>query len=477
MFLPVLVICGLLLGACNAVAGGNSQVTYQISPTFREVYEKLGGEDVFGPAISDTLSFDPYQCQYTVNAMFCVNPQSTDSGRLFLYPLGAAMAVKEDPSQSPAESGSTVIDGYTLYDEFLALYNQLGAQFTGRPLTQAHINYSQQRVEQYFENVGFYRKFSDAAGEVHLLAYGAYSCMDECSYTPLVEASILNATRAGQNQPLLGGLSEIADTAILGEPLTQPYIAADGMEEQVYENAVVYAPVNDLEAARLRPISTLLNSPQTEPGPQKYTSSDGMVFYTVKGGKGYHVPLVFDQFIAAHGGMDYSGSPIDEVFQYTGNVYRQCFENYCLDYDASASESARVRLAPLGIQYLQQISGNSAPTLESADLSAGNLVLSVAEQSNQVAASDQQKIDILVSQRSNQQPVTNVTATLVIALPDGSQYTASFPATGLDGRASLLVPAMKGVANGTILKYQVCLDGTDGNPVCATGSYLIWPKE
>jgi hypothetical protein len=240
---------------------------------------------------------------------------------------------------------------------------------------------------------------------------------------------------------------------------------------------VVYAPVNDLEAARLRPISTLLNSPQTEPGPQKYTSSDGMVFYTVKGGKGYHVPLVFDQFIAAHGGMDYSGSPIDEVFQYTGNVYRQCFENYCLDYDASASESARVRLAPLGIQYLQQISGNSAPTLESADLSAGNLVLSVAEQSNQVAASDQQKIDILVSQRSNQQPVTNVTATLVIALPDGSQYTASFPATGLDGRASLLVPAMKGVANGTILKYQVCLDGTDGNPVCATGSYLIWPKE
>jgi hypothetical protein len=476
-FLPVLVICGLLLGACNAGIGGNSQVTYQISPTFREVYEKLGGEEVLGPAISDTLSFDPYQCQYTVNAMFCVNPQSTDAGRLFLYPLGAAMAVKEDPSQSPAESGSTVIDGYTLYDEFLSLYNQLGAQFTGRPLTQAHINYSQQRVEQYFENVGFYRKFSDPAGEVHLLAYGAYSCMDECSYTPLVEASILNATRAGQNQPLLGGLSAIADTAILGKPLTQPYIAADAMEEQVYENAVVYAPVNDLEAARLRPISTLLNIPQTDPGPQKYTSSDGMVFYAVKGGKGYHVPLVFDQFIAAHGGMDYSGNPIDEVFQYTGNVYRQCFENYCLDYDASASEADQVSLAPLGIQYLQQISGSSAPTLESSDLSAGNLALSVAEQSNQVAAEDQQKIDILVTQRSNQQPVSNVTAALIIALPDGSQYTASFPATGLDGRASLLVPAMKEVSNGTILEYQVCLDGTDGNPVCATGSYLIWPEE
>ena len=174
-FLPVVVICGLLLGACNAVVGGNSQKTYQISPTFRELYEKLGGEDVFGPAISDMQSFDPYECQYTVSAMFCVNPQSTDSGRLFLYPLGTAMAVKEDPSQSPAESGLTVIEGYTLYDEFLPLYNQLGAQFTGRPLTQAHINYSQQRVEQYFENVGFYRKFSDPVGEVHLLAYVAYS--------------------------------------------------------------------------------------------------------------------------------------------------------------------------------------------------------------------------------------------------------------------------------------------------------------
>ena len=476
-FLPILLASGLLLGACNAGSIGNAQTTYQISPTFRELYEKLGGEEVFGPAISKNLTYDPYECQYTVNAMFCVNPQSTDAGRLFIYPLGASLNVKEDPAQSPAQGGLTVIDGYTLYDEFIVLYNQLGPQFTGRPLTQAHINYSQQRIEQYFENVGFYRKFSDPAGMVHLLAYGAYSCIDECDYTPLVEASILNASRAGQNQPLLAGLSEIADASILGEPLTQPYIAADGMEEQVYQNAVVYAPTNNLDSAHLRPISSLLNLQQTEPGPQKYSSSDGMVFYATKGGKGYHVPLAFDQFIATHGGMDYSGNPINEVFQYTGNIYRQCFENYCLDYDSAASEADRVSLAPLGIQYLQQISGTGAPTIQSTDLSAGNLVLSVGEQSNQVSADSPQKIDIMVTQHNNQQPVTNVEASLTIALPDGTQYSAVFPATGLDGRASLIVPAMKDVANGTILEYRVCLNGTDGNPVCATGSYLIWPSQ
>jgi hypothetical protein len=472
-----ILLLGLSLTACNSGSANASQTTYQISPTFRELYEKLGGNDVLGAAISKPFTLDSFECQYTVNVLICVNPQATDSNRLFFYPLANSMNIREDPSQSPAQPGSNVVDGYTIYDEFISLYNQLGAQFTGKPLTQAHINYSQQRIEQYFENVGFYRKFSDTAGSVHLLAYGAYSCLNKCNYTPSVEASILNSARASLDQPLLAGLSEIADTSILGEPLTQPYIASDGMEEQVYTNAVVYAPVNDLNSARLRPVSTLINIPRTEPGTQKYSSRDGMVFYAIKGNKGYHVPLVFDQFIANHGGKNFSGNPIDEVFQYSATVFRQCFENYCLDYDSAASDSNKISLAPLGMQYIQQISGSSSPTVQPANLSSDNLILNVAKMSQKIPADGQQQIQILVIQKENQQPVPNLEATLTIKMPDGSLYTAQFPATGVDGRSALVIPPMKDIPNGTILELSVCINGTDNTPVCVTDGYLIWPSQ
>jgi hypothetical protein len=473
--LSLLTIFGMLLSACSSGNSSvSSQTTYQISPSFREFYEKLGGENVLGPAISKSFNLDAYECQYTVGALICVNPQVTDASRLFLYPLGDSMNVREDPAKSPAQSGTLTVDGYTVYDEFIALYNQIGPQYVGKPLTQAHINYSLQRIEQYFENVGFYRKFNDPAGSVHLLAYGAYHCATDCRYTPLVEASILNVSKAGQDQPLLAGLSELGDTSILGNPITQPYIASDGMEEQVYENAVVYAPANNLSSARLRPLSILLNIPRSDPGPQKYNSSDGMVFYATNGSNGYHVPLVFDQFIAAHGGKDYSGEPIDEVFQYQDNVYRQCFENYCLDYITSVNGDKTISLAPLGQDYLQQITGSSGGTAQPVVLSSKNVDLQVNQQSDEVSASDQQKIDILVTQKGNQQPATNVSATLTMDLPDGTRFTTDFPATGLDGRSSVLIPAQKKIPNGTILVYQVCLNGIAGDAVCVSNSYLIW---
>jgi hypothetical protein len=44
----------------------------------------------------------------------------------------------------------------------------------------------------------------------------------------------------------------------------------------------------------------------------------------------------------------------------------------------------------------------------------------------------------------------------------------------MDGRASLVLPAMKEVANGTILVYQVCLKGDSDQMICVSDSFLIW---
>ena len=68
------------------------------------------------------------------------------------------------------------------------------------------MNYAQQRIEQYFENVGFYRNFSDPAGSVHLLAYGAASCAERCAYQPAVDAVIHTSTTLEVDRVFSAGL-------------------------------------------------------------------------------------------------------------------------------------------------------------------------------------------------------------------------------------------------------------------------------
>jgi hypothetical protein len=476
ILLTGLVLLSLLLSACgSAQSNSSSNVTYQVSPSFREFYQTLGGEELLGPAISKSFSNDSYECQYTTNVLMCLNPLVTDNSRFFLYPLGNQMGVSDAPDQSTEESGSQVVDGYTIYAEFIPLYKEIsGEKYTGKPLTQARLNYSQKRVEQFFENVGFYHKFSDPNGTVHLMAYGVYACQSKCSYTASVDAAVSISGDSAQNQPLLAGLSKMGEPSVIGTPLTQPYIAADGMEEQVYTNAVIYAAANDLTHTKLRPLSKLLNILPSTPGPQKYDSSSGVVFYPVSGSNGFHVPLDFDKFIASHGGLDYSGQPIMEVYQYDSTTYRQCFENYCLDYHADAAEGSRVQMAPLGTQYIGQTGETGEATAQPLEISPKTVLLQVNPKYQQIAATDEQKLDIQILRQDNQQPVTNVVADLTVTLPDQTTYTDVFPETGLDGRSSIIIPAMSNLSNGQILLYEVCLKRNVTDPVCVTGSYLIW---
>jgi hypothetical protein len=289
-----------------------------------------------------------------------------------------------------------------------------------------------------------------------------------------VDAAVSISSNPTASQPLLAGLTRMGDTTVIGAPLTQPYIASDGMEEQVYENAVIYAAPNDLGHAKLRKLPILLNIIQGTPGPQKYDSSQGVVFYPVDGKNGFHVPLDFDKFIASHGGLDYSGQPIMEVYQYDATTYRQCFEDYCLDYRSDATDGQKVKMAPLGSQYVKQVGGTSGNVPQPLTISSETVALQASVESQQIGPGDEQKIDILVVRKDNQQPVTNIKADLTITLPDKSQYTASFPETGPDGRASLLIPALNNLSNGQILLFQVCLNNDGEQAVCSSGSYLIW---
>jgi hypothetical protein len=93
-----------------------------------------------------------------------------------------------------------------------------------------------------------------------------------------------------------------------------------------------------------------------QPSQKKYDRRDNVIFYPVQNELGFHVPIVFDEFIARHGGTETSGKPISEteVVEMNGEkIARQCFENYCLDYYPAFPTGAQVRMVQLGYQYEQ----------------------------------------------------------------------------------------------------------------------------
>lgn len=476
--LTLLLVPVLLLTSCNStqepVSAPDSGRTYEVTPSLREFYNTLGGESLFGPAISEDFAFQEFECQYTVNALLCLNPSTTGNNRFGLYPLGNALDISEDPGTLATDQNTRVVNGYVLYEEFIPLFDQLsGVQYAGNPISPVHINYSQGRVEQYFENVGFFRSFDDPAGTVKLLAYGVMACDDRCNYSANLDALIISSDNAAGNQPFLPQLGKFGGATVFGEPLTQPYIAADGAQEQVYANAVLYSPSGDPEQVLLRPLAIELGMPRSDPGPQVYGNQDGVVFYAVKDELGYHVPLVFDAFITAHGGMKLSGKPISETTEYQSNLYRQCFENYCLDYNPSAASNQQVSIAPLGQQYLEQLQykeGEAKPFTISAD----TVEIQLSEQYKKLAPASSQRIDILMLSRIDQKPLAGIQSELDLALPDGSHYTRVIDPTQSDGKASVIIPAMKDIPNGSILAYSVCILTTTAQPVCAFSNYVVW---
>lgn len=474
--IPILLLLAMLmLAGCDSASQGTSPEagTYLIDPVFREFYASLGGRDTMGPAISALFNYRSKECQYTQSALMCFDAQAQGIARFGLYPLGDSLGIQERPGP-PAGEG-LVVDGYSIYEEFVDIYHQLnGPLYVGQPLTQPRYNVSKDRIEQYFQNVGFYRSIQDEPGDVHLLSYGVFACSADCRFSP-PQSSAVTSVNASVAQPYLSQLVRLGGLNVFGMPLTDPYMAPDGNLEQIYENVVLYSPPDDTGNLRLRPTALMLGMPATQPGSRQYDESQGMVFYPVDGDLGFHVPLQFDHFIAQHGGQEISGKPLSEVAQVKGSTYRQCFENYCLIYDSSAAESLQVRMDSLGLEYFrltrpEQAAWESEPAVDAEEI---RIVANAGD--TRIPANQSQRFDVYVVRAADNQPVANVDATLTLTLPDGSSLPYAVPPTDSQGRASLTVdPIEPELANGTVVSFRVCLNVPADGQVCVSDSYLIW---
>lgn len=467
--MTLLGILVLTAAACTGTNGSDTLApgTYTVDAKFTSFYGLLGGADVLGRAISPIFQYNQLQCQYTANTLMCFNPEAAAIDQYALYSLGGLMKVSDPPLSTQAPASERVVNGYIIYSDFVPLYDKMyGARYIGKPLTQSRPNYTLQRTEQFFENAGFYHLFSDPPGEVHLLAYGSFACSTGCTYKGTASSQVILDT-SDFKQPFLNALNLMGGVPDFGKPLDEAVTASDGNLEQVYQNVVVYAPQGNPDAAKLRPLAVILGMPTTQPGAQIYNESNGVVFIAVQGSLGYHVPVVFKNFIDAHGGLGVSGNPISEAIQVSNGLYRQCFQNYCLDYQNNA-----VAMTALGEKYLsytpsQQVSPEFA-------FSPATVTIQLTEEMPKIRADANQQIDMTVLSTQDQQPIPNVEAYVVVTYPDGSRYNAHFPPTQANGFTSVIIPAKPETPNGSIISYQACLNVPSDTPICASDSYLIW---
>jgi hypothetical protein len=444
-----------------------------VDTTFKEFYQTLGGNDMLGPAISALEIRENMQCQFAERALMCFNPTASGVGRFRLYALGLQLNLQEDVKMVSAAGNerSRVVDGIVIYEKFLPLYDRLyGARYVGRPLTELRVNQELHRAEQFFENVGFYQDLSDPNGPVFLIPYGAYLCGGQCSYRLNEYWSIVKSNLT--EQPFAASIARLGGPGAFGSLLLKPRVASDGMLEQVYANVAFYGPQEDSSQVRLRPLPLILGYEVQSLVEMKI--HDQLVFYEVKDGLGHNVPRPFDEFVASHGGRDLAGQPISEVILLPGqNIYRQCFENYCLDFDPTASDAMKVRMAALGQEYITRFPPTEDIQIRNV-FSPDNISLLVAADKPNINDNETQYIRIMIRQKDSGQPIERVEATLVLRYQNSPAIRFFLPPSDENGMSVVEIPPQSGLANGTHISYQVCLNLPSEQPICTLDSYLIW---
>ena len=453
----IIIAFALILGltGCEEPA---EPINNSVDPVFREFYELLGGKEILGPVISIMYEENGKKLQFTAAALMIFDPQASESSRFQLAPLGNAMKVAEPPL------APTSPNGHEIYSGFLPLFRQLGGtHYTGQPLTSVKADPEHKRIVQYFENVGFYQLTTESPDVAHLLYYGVWKCAYACSYGSPQESIVIPPSSPGYG--IAGAVDRLAP-GLTGFPLTEIYFASDGKEEQIFENVVIHTDSTSPGGIALRPLPQLLDiRPDT---PSSAGQDDGK-FIAVEGNQGFNVPYHIDEYIERNNGYEFIGDPIKNYYQISENLYRQCFENLCLDYRPNKIDGLQIRPMALGRRYKQQYANNSPEGNGSNSFDA--VTLTVWERYPVITSAEVQEIHVMVLDSGN--PLKNIDMVLELTMPNGNRQPHSFPPTGRDGQARLEIGAI-GASNGTLIVYQVCVDNVQDGPDCITDDYLIW---
>jgi hypothetical protein len=432
---------------------------HTVDPTFLEFYNALGGKDILGPAISVMYEENGRKLQFTSKALMVYSPGAPESARYQLAALGNAMKVAETPLNPVSPNG------HEIYSGFLPLFQQLGGtRNAGQPITSVKADPNNNRIIQYFENVGFYQLESDPPDVAHLLDYGAWKCAQACSFASPQESIVIPPSTPGYG---IEAAVDRLDPNLTGYPLTDIYIASDGNQEQIFENVVIFTDSGSPGGIALRPLPSMLDIMSDTPSPAGQGKGK---FIAVEGDQGFYVPYHMDEYIERNNGYDFVGKPITNYKQVSENLYRQCFENLCLDFRPDENGSFQFRLMSLGSRYKSQYFKATSDSSENNN-SFEAVTLTVWERYPVISASEYQEIYVMVLDGGT--PLENIDLVLHLTMPDGSQQTQSFTPTGRDGQTRIELTPID-TSSGTLIVYDVCLDHVENGPDCVTDDYLIW---
>ena len=465
--LLILTVVGII-SACSG-SEGNSAGYYLVDPRFSDLYERLRGEETLGPPISNKkyLAGTNQEKQYFEGVVMIFDPDH--SPRYYLDPVGIEAGFSDLPNQPPDNQGIRYLNGFVVPVEFSHFYDQMGGdRWVGLPLTRARLNPDKGQVEQYFENMGFFRFEDDPPGTIHLMPYGLWKCAGECSQYPGVQNAGISSSAAEDIQSPFGEAIARFGTSFTGETISSAYHAADGKIEQIFRNVVLFQdPANPMGVA-LRPVSSLLGRVD-----QNFqTRKDGAegYFREIENGNGFYIPAYFMDFIDRYFGFAISGEPVTKLDEIRDGVSQQCFENYCLLYDAAADTGQQVRILPQGQKYKEEFyrdagrPKNETPTVR-------NIQMDIWEQNPQISSQENQQIGACIHEEGT--PLSNVQAVIKVKAEGQVSYSFYFDPTDSGGCAFLELEPIQ-AANGTAVDYQVCFQGLGDQEFCKKDSFMIW---
>jgi hypothetical protein len=439
---------------------------YPIDLTFTDFYLAFGGEETLGPAISIATTENGVTKQYTDTGLMIFNPHEPEPSRFSFAPLGLELGTAGGELLGKAYVTGRIIAGHLVIADFLEEYERLGgARFVGKPIGEAQYNTEKGRIEQYFENLGFYKL--DGESRVRLMSYGAYACDRNCrQQDPVAGIPVLQTVIP---DTFLKKTLELG-LPIVGKPLTGVHYDIDGNQEVIFENIVLVAEDDFANEVGIRPIVEQIGEYRQDPTESQ--DSPLSEFYEVNNGIGYDVPLYFVEFLNANGGLQIAGDPISHVFSPEPGVFWQCFTNLCLEFNLNEDGAGRLRLVPIGVDYKNK-QFKSAFNFEQSQ-SLEQLEIKVWERDSYVSSNDSQEINVAIYQSNS--PLSNFEPLLLVTMPDGSQRKAYFQPSSENGCTSIELAPID-APNGTLIAYKVCLFGMDGEPKCVGDNYLIWDTD
>jgi len=466
-----LILLSLIVGVLSACAGTaiNQSAYYLVDPRFSDLYERLQGEDILGPPISNKkyVAGSNQEKQYFEGAVLVYDPDN--SPHYYLDPVGIDAGFSDLPNNDPENPIVRFINGYIIPLEFSLFYDEMGGErWVGLPLTRARLNPDKNTIEQYFENMGFFKFEDDPPGIVHLMPYGLWKCAGECSIYPGLENTGISLSAGEVLESPFGEAIARFGTQFTGEAISAAYQANDGNVEQIFQNVVLYQNSSTPLGVSLRPVSTLLDL-KNDPY-QVYDKGSPNYFREIESGNGFYIPAYFMDYIDRYFGFELAGEPISREEKIRDGVTQQCFENYCLLFDALADPGEQVRVVPQGQKYKESFYQSAKRPVSEIQIQR-KIQLDIWEQLPQISSQEKQQIGACFHESGS--PLINAVAELKVTTENQGVFNYHFSPTDAGGCSFLELDPIQ-AQNGTTIDYQVCLQGMGDQQFCKKDSYLIW---